>query len=152
MNKIRELIIKYKELIIYAVFGVGTTLVNLVTFKLWNVVLGDEYYLISNIIAWFAAVIFAYVTNKIWVFESKSWSGKVLLKEIPPFFASRVFTLLLEEAGLYLFVDLLKFNEITLDVVIVEFSGEMVAKFILAFLVVVLNYLFSKVFIFKKKK
>ncbi len=152
MNKIRELIIKYKELIVYGIFGVGTTLVNLITFKLWNVILGDGYYLVSNIIAWFAAVIFAYITNKIWVFESKKWNGKVLLKEIPPFFASRVFTLLLEEAGLFLFVDLLKFNQFTLDVFALEFSGEMLAKFILAFVVVVLNYLFSKVFIFKKKK
>jgi len=152
MNKIRELIIKYKELIIYGIFGVGTTLVNLITFKLWNVILGDEHYLFSNIIAWFAAVIFAYITNKIWVFESKKWSGKVLLREIPPFFASRVFTLVLEEAGLFLFVDLLKFNEYTMDLIVIKFSGEMVAKFILAFVVVVLNYLFSKVFIFKKKK
>lgn len=152
MNKIRKLIIKYKELIVYGIFGICTTVVNLLVFKLSNVILGDENYLISNIIAWVAAVIFAYITNKLWVFESKSWEYSVVLKEVPSFFAARVFSFLVEEVGLYIFVDLLHFNEYSLSVQYFDFSGEMIAKIILAFIVVVLNYLFSKVFIFKKKK
>ena len=114
--------------------------------------LGDERYLVSNVIAWFAAVIFAYITNKLWVFESKSWSIKVLLKEIPSFFAARVLSFLIEEFGLYVFVDLLSFNEISLKILSFEIGGELIAKVILAVIVVILNYVFSKLVIFKKKK
>ena len=96
MKTIKELILKYKELIVYVIFGGLTTVVNLVVFTLSGMVLGDERYLISNIIAWFAAVIFAYITNKLWVFESKSWDIRVLLKEIPSFFAARVLSFLIE--------------------------------------------------------
>lgn len=151
MTKIKELIIKYKELIIYVIFGGLTTVVNLVVFTLFGMLLGDEKYLITNAVAWFAAVVFAYITNKIWVFESKSWSGKVLLKEIPSFFAARVFSFVLEEAGLFLFVDILSFNEISIKILSFEIGGELIAKVILAVVVVVVNYVLSKLVIFKKK-
>jgi len=120
-------------------------------FTLFGMLLGDERYLITNAIAWFAAVVFAYITNKIWVFESKSWSGKVLLKEIPSFFAARVFSFVLEEAGLFLFVDILSFNEISIKILSFEIGGELIAKVILAVVVVVVNYVLSKLVIFKKK-
>ncbi len=152
MTKIKELIKKYRELIVYVIFGGLTTVVNLVVFALVGLLLGDERYLITNAVAWFAAVVFAYVTNKIWVFESKSWSGKVLLKEIPSFFAARVFSFVLEEAGLYLFVDLLSFNEISIKILSFEIGGELIAKVILAVVVVVVNYVLSKLVIFRKKK
>lgn len=152
MNKIRELIIKYKELIVYGIFGLCTTVVNLLVFKLSNVFLGDEKYLVSNIIAWVVAVVFAYITNKLWVFESKSWQLKVVVKEVSSFFAARVFSFLVEEVGLYIFVDLMHFDEYSFSVYYFGLSGEMISKIILAFAVVVLNYLFSKIFIFKKKK
>ena len=151
MKKIKELILKYKELIVYVIFGGLTTVVNLVVFTLSGMALGDERYLVSNVIAWFAAVIFAYITNKLWVFESKSWSIKVLLKEIPSFFAARVLSFLIEEFGLYVFVDLLSFNEISLKILSFEIGGELIAKVILAVIVVILNYVFSKLVIFKKK-
>lgn len=152
MKKIKELILKYKELIVYVIFGGLTTVVNLVVFTLSGFALGDERYLISNVIAWFAAVIFAYVTNKLWVFESKSWSVRVLLKEIPSFFAARVFSFLIEEFGLYVFVDLLSFKDISIKILTFEIGGELIAKVVLAVIVVVLNYVFSKLVIFKKKK
>ncbi len=151
MNIIKKLINKYKELITYAFFGVCTTGVNFIAYELCNFIFGQEYYLVSNVIAWFVSVVFAYVTNKIWVFRSSDWSKKVLFKEIPSFFTARVFTLVVEEAGLFILVDLLKFNEYSMSIFSLEFSGETIAKVILAFVVVVLNYLFSKVFIFKKK-
>lgn len=152
MKKIKELIIKYKELITYVVFGGLTTVVNLVVFEVSGLILGDEKYLISNVIAWVAAVIFAYVTNKIWVFESKSWAPKVILKEIPSFFAARVFSFVVEEAGLFVFVDLLGFSEYSIKILSFEIGGELIAKVILAVVVVILNYVFSKLFIFKKKE
>lgn len=152
MTKIKELIIKYKELIIYVIFGGLTTVVNLAVFALFGMLLGDEKYLITNAIAWFAAVVFAYVTNKIWVFESKSWSAKVLAKEIPSFFAARVLSFVIEEAGLYVFVDLLSFNELSIKILSFEIGGELIAKALLAVVVVVMNYVISKLVIFKKKK
>ncbi len=152
MKKIKELILKYKELIIYVIFGGLTTVVNLVVFTVSGMALGDERYLISNVIAWFAAVIFAYITNKLWVFESKSWDVKVLLKEIPSFFAARVLSLAIEEVGLFVFVDLLSFKDISLKILSFEIGGELIAKATLAVVVVVLNYVFSKLVIFKKKK
>lgn len=152
MKTIKELIIKYKELIRYVFFGGCTTVVNLVVFKLFNVILGDDKYLISNVIAWVASVVFAYITNKIWVFESKQWNVKTLFREVPSFFAARVASFLIEELGLYVLVDLLRLKDFTLDVGITAFSGEMISKALLAVFVVVLNYVFSKVFIFRKKK
>lgn len=152
MNTLKNLIIKYKELIIYGIFGVGTTLVNFLTYKLFNVLLGVEYYLVSNIIAWFVSVIFAYVTNKLFVFESKSWKLKVVAKEVPSFFAARVFSFLVEEAGLFLLVDILGMEDFGVDILGFTISGNMISKVILAVVVVVLNYFFSKFVVFRKKK
>ena len=152
MNTIKNLIIKYKELIIYGIFGVGTTLVNFLTYKLFNVLLVVEYYLVSNVIAWFVSVIFAYVTNKLFVFESKSWKLKVVAKEVPSFFAARIFSFLVEEAGLFLLVDALGMKNFGVDILGFHVSGNMISKVILAVIVVVLNYFFSKFVVFRKKK
>ena len=92
MKKIKELLIKYKELITYVIFGVLTTVVNFAAFWIIDRILGDSLYLISNAIAWVIAVAFAYVTNKIWVFESKSWAPKLVLKEVCEFVAARLFS------------------------------------------------------------
>ena len=151
MNTLKNLIIKYKELIIYGIFGVGTTLVNFLTYKLFNVLLGVEYYLVSNIIAWFVSVIFAYVTNKLFVFESKSWNVRVVAKEVPSFFAARVFSFLVEEAGLFLLVDIFGMKDFAFEVYGFTISGNMISKVILAVVVVVMNYFFSKFVIFRKK-
>ncbi len=152
MKKIKELVLKYKELITYVFFGGLTTVVNLIVFKLSGMVLGDERYLISNTIAWIVAVIFAFITNKLWVFESKSLSAKVLFKEIPSFFAARVLSFIIEEIGLFVLVDLLGFSKYSLNVMSIEISGEMISKLILAVVVVIFNYFCSKLIIFKKKK
>ena len=101
MKKIHDLFIRYKELILYVFFGGLTTLVNFAAFKFFNVVLGEEHYLVSNIIAWFVSVVFAYITNKLFVFESHTWQTKKICKEVLSFFAARVFSLVIEEAGLF---------------------------------------------------
>ena len=69
---IKKLLAKYKEIITYVLFGVLSTIVNFGAFYIFNLILGSSFYLATNIIAWFFAVAFAYVTNKLWVFESKS--------------------------------------------------------------------------------
>lgn len=161
MDKIKKFFKKIvnKETVLYIVFGVLTTLVNFAAFKLFTMLfnrlvpaqLGVH---ISNVLAWILAVTFAYITNKLFVFESKSWSGKVLVKEIPSFVAARLFSLGVEELGLVFFVNLLHFDQKSFNIPMINFdlSGEMTAKVILAVVVVILNYFFSKLVIFKKKK
>lgn len=148
---IKKLFNKYKEIISYLFFGVMTTLVNFVSFWAFNKILGESLYLISNVIAWVISVVFAYVTNKLWVFESKSWKFKVLLKEVPEFFAARIFSLCVEESGLWLLVDKLGFDKFSFSLFKFEVTGKLIAKVLLAVIVVILNYFFSKFIIFAKK-
>ena len=151
MKTIKNLIIKYKELIIYVIFGVGTTLVNFLTYKLFNVLLGVDYYLVSNVIAWFVSVVFAYITNKLFVFESKSWQPKLVAKEVSSFFTVRIFSFLAEEAGLFLLVDIARMKDFAFELYGFAISGNMISKLMLAVFVVAMNYVFSKFVIFRKK-
>lgn len=150
MKTIKLLLLKYKELLLYIVFGGGTTVVNFLVFALFQALLGERMYLFSNGLAWLAAVVFAYITNKLWVFESKSWQPKVLWREIPPFLGARVLSFTIEEVGLFVFLDLLKFNSFSLTLAGITLGGSLITKLILAVIVVMLNYFFSKLFIFKK--
>lgn len=156
MDKLKNIFKKIvnKETILYIVFGVLTTLVNFASFKLFDMLLGTKLYLVTNVIAWVIAVAFAYVTNKLFVFESKSWALPVISREIPSFVVARLFSLGVEEAGLIFFVSLLKFGEksFTIPLINFELSGTMTAKIILAVVVVILNYFFSKLVIFKNKQ
>lgn len=149
---IKKLFLKYKELISYVFFGVLATIVSILSFKLFDVLLGPQLYLLSNVISWIITVIFAYFTNKIWVFESKSWKANVLVKEIVSFFGARVFSLIVEEAGLWLMIDQMDMGGISWDILAFSISGNMIAKIIMQVVVVILNYVFSKLIIFKKKK
>lgn len=140
MEKIKELIKKVctKEVILYIVFGVLTTLVSLVTYKLCVVTfLNAENALqlqIANIIAWIVSVAFAYVTNRKFVFESKN-SNK--LQEASKFVTSRIATLLMDMLIMFIGVTLLKFND-----------G--IIKLVSQVVIIVANYVFSKIFVFKK--
>lgn len=148
----KKLIKKYKEIILYIFFGVLTTIVNFVIYFIMNALLGEDMYLVSNVIAWIGAVAFAYVTNKIWVFESKSRESKTLLREIGEFVSARLLSLGIEEAGLYIFVDLLKFSTFSFSFLRLTITGDVIAKVIMQVIVVTLNYIFSKFIIFKKVK
>ncbi|NLL03760.1 MAG: GtrA family protein [Clostridiales bacterium] len=143
-----------KEVILYIIFGVLTTLVNLVVFTICNrafdgtiflnsdflsFLFFDKPYLLSNTIAWIVAVVFAFFTNKMFVFQSKSFEIKNLLKELASFLGARVFSLIVEQIGLFILIDKVLLNEL-------------VSKIILGIVVVILNYFFSKLFIFKKSK
>lgn len=147
----RQWIVKHKRFFLYLIFGVGTTAVSFVSFKLFNVLFGSDWYLLNNALAWVLAVAFAYVTNKQWVFENKSWKPSVLIREIPSFAAARLLSLGIETVGLYLLVDLLGMKRMVFDLLLTTLSGEMTAKLILAVVVVVLNYVFSKWLVFRKK-
>ncbi|MGN0522345.1 MAG: GtrA family protein, partial [Eubacterium sp.] len=137
----------------YVFFGALTTLVNLVIFKVFDKILGKDLFLVTNVISWIGAVIFAYVTNKLWVFESKSWKGRVVIKELIGFFGARLFSLGVEEAGLWLMIDILKFKNMSgFELFSFKLDGNFIAKLIMQVVVVVLNYFFSKFVIFAKKK
>ena len=92
---------------------------------------------ISNIIAWILSVLFAYITNKLFVFESKNKSKTENLKEMVSFFGFRVLSLVFDMGCMFLLVDILRI-------------GELISKVLSNILVIILNYIFSKLFIFKK--
>ncbi len=151
MKKLTDLILKYKELITYVFFGGLTTLVNFLTFSLFRALLGEELYLLNNAIAWFVSVVFAYITNKLFVFESKSFEKRTLMKEISEFFCARIFSFGVEEGGMWLLIDFFGFGSYSLNVLGFEMGGQLIAKLILAVIVVIFNYFASKFVIFRKK-
>ncbi len=151
INKIKKLAKKYRELITYIIFGVLTTIVSLVSFKIFDSLLGEKLYLLTNIMSWIFAVSFAYITNKLWVFESKSWQGKTVIKELLGFVGARLFSLGVEELGLWLLIDILHTGALRLSILSLDINGNMIAKVIMQIVVIILNYVFSKLVVFKKK-
>lgn len=142
LKKILDLYKKYKEIINYLIFGVLTTIVNLVIkyillFTILNPTNAFELQ-VAIIISWIAGVLFAYFTNRKFVFESKNENK---LKEFISFVVARITTLLLEMFIMWFFVTLLKLNS---DLYVVIFT------LIAQVAVVIGNYIFSKLFVFKK--
>ena len=139
-----ELLKKYKSVILYIIFGGLTTMVDwsvsFTLYYLWGDAIEATPWLIhgANVIAWVAAVAFAYVTNRIWVFESKRRGLGAIVAEVSAFAGGRVFTLLLQEVLMAVFFTWLGFNEY-------------LVKIVAAVLVVILNYFISKIFVFRKK-
>lgn len=127
---------KYKEVFLYLVFGVLTTVINIIVFCISNDLLKIEYK-ISNIIAWIVAVIFAFITNKIFVFESKNKSKEETTREAASFLIARLFSLVVDMVIMILMIDIININSI-------------VAKVISNVVVIVINYIFSKFIIFRK--
>lgn len=181
IDKFRELLFKFfkketfigkiidkfftREIISYVFFGVLTTAVNLLTFyvfkelfikigwdgvfnalitsagweKAFELFADGTDYLDANTIAWVAGVIFAFFTNKLFVFESKSWKPSVAGKEFIAFVGARILSFLAESLLMFLMVTVLSWNEL-------------LAKIIVSVVVIIMNYVFSKLFIFKSKK
>lgn len=140
------------EIGLYLFFGILTTLVNIICYQIFGFVFGKDAYLLSNAISWVIAVAFAYITNKIWVFESKSWSVDVIKTEMPAFLSARVFSLVLEEIGLWLMIDILNLGSVSFKLLSFTITGSLIAKLIMQVIVVISNYIFSKFLIFKDKK
>ncbi|MBO7336286.1 MAG: GtrA family protein [Lachnospiraceae bacterium] len=161
----KELIKKVvnRETIMYLIFGVLTTLVNWVVYRIFDVIFGGGNAVAESasagafddalntfaqkgaagIIAWFAAVTFAYVTNRIFVFSERAYGFKGVALECGRFFGARVLTGIIEILGVpFLIVLGLKAQVFGLDV----------AKLIISVIIIVLNYVFSKLFVFKKDK
>lgn len=135
MGRIRFLIHKYYDVLAYLFFGVLTTLVNyLVYLPCYNLLHLSA--AVSNVIAWFFAVIFAYLTNKPFVFKSNDWSAKTVVPELTKFVGSRIVSGLMETVIIFITVDVLCWN------------GN-VMKLVTSVLVVAFNYIASKLLIFK---
>lgn len=137
LKKVWVLVEKYWDILSYLFFGVLTTVVNYVVYlPLYNV-LGFSA-VVSNAIAWVAAVAFAYLTNKPFVFKSHDWSAKTVVPELTKFVGCRVGSGLTETLILMLAVDIMNWN------------GNL-WKLLTSVLVVVLNYIGSKLLVFRKK-
>ncbi len=143
---------KHKEIVLYALFGVLTTIANFLAFWIFSKVLGEELYLVNNAFAWIAGVLVAFVTNKLYVFNSKSWKPKTAAKEFAEFTAARIFSFFVEEAGMWFFITVLHFSDKSLSLFAFSISGQIIVKFFLSVVVVIMNYFFSKFIIFKKNK
>ena len=130
---------KNKEIINYLIFGVLTTVVSFVVYFIFAKVFKiDE--VISNVISWFFSVLFAFITNKLYVFERKETGKKTLLKEIISFYLARLFTGVVCDLGVFaLMVKIFKINDV-------------LSKLVTQVIVIILNYVLSKLFVFKQNK
>ena len=139
INVIKGLYLEYKEVINYLIFGVGSMIVNFASYFIFARLLKiDE--VVSSAMSWFCAVLFAYITNKLFVFESKTTTVKEVIKECVSFFLARIVTGILCDVGTFaVMVKVLKINDI-------------ISKVVTQVMVVILNYVFSKFIIFKNKK
>ena len=140
MKKLIDLYRKHKEIVNYLIVGVLTTVVSLVVYYGLTLTVLDPEKAVqlqaANVISWIAAVVFAYFTNRRFVFESRSQN---MLKEAAAFFAARLSTLVLDMALMFLLVTLLKCND-------------KIAKLVVQAAVIVANYVLSKFLVFKKKE
>jgi len=136
IGSLLDLYRKHKSVILYIFFGGLTTVVSVGSFIVFDAGLHLDP-LVANLLSWVCAVSFAYVTNRIWVFHSQA-KGAAVLKEVLSFFGGRVFTLGLEELLLLVFVTWLQFNSTAI-------------KLIAQIVVLILNYVISKLLVFRKK-
>lgn len=136
-SKIRELIQKHWDILSYLIFGLLTTVVNYLVYLPCYNVLGLSA-AVSNVIAWAVSVAFAFLTNKPFVFKSNDWSAKTLWPELTKFVGTRLGSGALETVAIYVSVDLLRGN------------GN-VMKLVVSVLVVIINYVGSKLLVFRKK-
>ncbi len=140
MEKIFALLKKYREILLYLIFGVLTTVVDYLSLWLFYDLLGIRVLdaLGANTLAWVVSVAFAFTTNKIFVFESRDTSQKTLIREILSFVAARLVSLGAESAVIYIGVNVLGCNL-------------WLMKLLASVIVVISNYVFSKLVIFRKK-
>ena len=128
---------KHKSVLLYLFFGGLTTVISIAVFWLFRGPLGLDA-LVANVISWLAAVLFAFLTNRVWVFASPTKTAGEFLRQMGSFYGGRVATLLIEEAILAVFITWLGLPDMP-----VKIAAQVV--------VIVLNYFISKLFVFKKR-
>lgn len=127
-------LLKNREMLLYLFFGFLSFLVSIGTYALFTEILHVNV-LIANVFAWILSVSFAYITNRIWVFESSAENRKSILQEISKFITGRLISLAVEEMILYVFINKLEMNSMTI-------------KILATIVVIVLNYFVSKAWVF----
>lgn len=135
---IRNLYQKYRDVIPYLFFGICTTLVNIIVYWVMAYPLNCST-MFSTVVAWIMSVLFAYVTNRKWVFHSNVNGLKDIFKEIVSFFSCRLATGVVDFGLMWIFVDFLHYNDVAI-------------KVIANVLVIILNYVASKLLIFRNKE
>jgi len=138
MKRIKNIYNKYSEIINYIIVGGFTTLVSLATYYICIEFLNPNNPIllqISNIVSWICSVTFAYFSNRKFVFKSKE---KNVLKEASKFYTSRITTLLLDALFMFILVTVLKGNA-------------KIAKLLVQIIILIINYIFSKLIVFNKK-
>ena len=145
IQKIKDLLVRYREVILYLIFGGLTTVVDwglsILLYHFWEDTINTNLLLVHGVdaLGWVAAVLFAFFTNRIWVFQSKKKGFLPILGELGSFAGGRVMTLLLQEGVVFVFFNLLGVHYYAV-------------RLIAAVLVIILNYIISKLFVFRKKK
>lgn len=135
MEKFKQLFLTYREPIAYLFFGGCTTLVSIVTYALFTRLLHMDWQW-ANALSWVVSVLFAYLTNRTWVFSQRAHGFGPVCKEIALFFGCRLLSFAADMGCMFLAVDLLRINDL-------------VAKVFTQVLVIVLNYVFSKWIVFR---
>ena len=133
--KINDFLKKHKEILCYLFFGTVTTAVSIISFAVFEYLKIDA--LVANIFSWILAVFVAFITNSLWVFEGDLKTE--FIKKALKFYAARLFTLLVEEVLLFIFIKLLHFDSLFV-------------KCLAQIIVVVLNYVISKLYVFSTNK
>ncbi len=144
-EKIQKLYYKYEEVLMYLFFGVLTTAVSFVSAGLSKAALealnfgANPVSVVSTVFSWICAVTFAYITNRLWVFDSQASGQKALLSEALSFYGGRVFTLIVETVMMWIGYSLIGINY-------------WITKISANVIVLILNYIISKIFVFKNKE
>lgn len=136
IKKIYDLYKKYEEIINYIIVGGMTTVISILSYYLFRLIFSNNsnfYIQLSTVLSWIVAVTFAYFSNRIFVFKSKNSKSLESVK----FVTSRIMSLLIEMLVMFILTGILKIND-------------KIAKILVQFIIVILNYLFSKIFVFKK--
>lgn len=128
---------KYKEMLLYLFFGGLSFIVSIATYALFNVGMNINE-LIANVLSWIITVMFAFLTNRVWVFQSPTNGVAEFVKQMFVFYSGRVITLVVEEVILLVFITWLGFNS-------------MLVKVVAQVIVILLNYVISKLVVFRKK-
>lgn len=134
MNKSNSTI---RELLLYGFFGILTTIINVVVFYLCYNICG-LHYLLANILAWIISVLFAFFSNKLYVFQSRDNSKAIIVKEFASFATFRLISLVIDESLMYLLIEIFKVTETT-------------SKILVNVIIAVINYVLSKYFVFKNR-
>ena len=132
----KKLYEKYENIILYVFFGGLTTIVGFGTYFLFRFLSLDV--VESNVASWICAVLFAFFTNRTWVFKSPTKGAFDFIKQMGSFFGARLFSLLIETSIMWFFVDILHYNELLI-------------KIAASVVVLILNYILSKLVVFRKK-